>query len=307
LLWIAAVAAVLCSDWIRKELVVMSGEGAGGDVDSGVRRMFSGSVGVDLSVSRRRTAVVSVEWGDRCASVSEPRVGVGDEELLGLVAGAEWVGISAPFGWPTAMVSAVHSYGVSGMWPEVDKVSFRYRRTDLFVRERLLEETGRKVWPLSVSSDGIALRAARLARLREEVGATRGRKFDRGGADGVVEVFPGSALLLWGFERGVYRRSDGSRGDEELMAGREEFVSSLEAEAPWLKWVGGSREVCLGNEDAMDALICAFVARAAGLGLTRRPGVEVEDEAKREGWVHLPEKDGLRSLVSGEVEVGSVV
>lgn len=286
----------------------MSVDGIAGDrVSVEPRRMFLQTVGVDLSVSQRRTAVVSVDWADCVATVGVPVIGLGDEELAGLVVGAEWVGVSAPFGWPVGMVSALHAYSAVGNWPDVGKGDFRYRRTDVFVHDRLLEETGRKVWPLSVSSDGIALRAWRLGRLREEVAKRSGVRFDRTGVDGVLEVFPGAALLLWGFERGVYRKRDNYRDGGALIAGREEFVSSLEAEAPWLRWAGDAREVCLGNEDAMDGLICALVARAAGLGLTLGVGEDEADDAKREGWVHLPRKDGLRGLIGDEVEVVGAV
>jgi len=280
----------------------------GGGVEvGGAARMFMQTVGVDLSVTRRRTAAVSVDWGDSSATVGEPVVAIGDEELASAVAGAEWVGISAPFGWPLAMVSALHAYGTTGSWPGVEKGAFRYRRTDVFVHDLLLEEVGRKVWPLSVSSDGIALRAWRLGRLREEVAERSGVKFDRSGGDGVVEVFPGAALLLWGFERGVYRRGEGSSDEEAVFGAREEFLSGLEAEAPWLKWAGDARAVCVANEDAVDGLICALVARAAGLGLTRRVSEEFADDGRREGWVHLPEKSCLSRLVGGEVEVASAV
>ncbi len=266
-------------------------------VDGSGDRMFMHTVGVDLSVSRRRTAVVSVEWGGEVATVGLPRVGLADEALVQAVADAEWVGISAPFGWPSGMVSALHAYMSRGEWCGVDKVRFRYRATDVCVHEYLLQELGRKVWPLSVSSDGVALRAWRLARLREEVAERTGVRFDRAGADGVVEVFPGAALLLWGFERGVYRQGEGSRGDEGIRKVREEFLAGVEAIAPWLRWSGDARAVCVGNEDAVDAVISALVVRAVSLGVVK--GVEngVEDVARTEGWVYLPEEGSLRDLV----------
>jgi hypothetical protein len=49
----------------------------------------------------------------------------------------------APFGWPQAMVEAVHGYATSGGWPEIDKEAFRWRRTDVLVRERILAETAK--------------------------------------------------------------------------------------------------------------------------------------------------------------------
>ncbi len=278
-------------------------EGENGEVSGAMsRRMFMHTLGVDLSVTRRRTAVVSVEWSERCATVGAAVVGPSDEDLAVAVADAEWVGLSGPFGWPGEMVSALQSYATVGSWPSIEKGACRYRRTDVFVHDFLLEEMGRKVWPLSVSSDGVALTAWRLGRLGEEVSERSGVRFDRCGGDGVVEVFPGAALLLWGFERGVYRRGEGVVGEDMVRQAREEFVSSVEAAAPWLKWAGDARGVCIESEDAVDGVICGLVARAAALGMTKGVGEGLEDNAGREGWVHLPEKDGLAALVGGEVE-----
>lgn len=284
--------------------------GAVSDVDGGLGSSVEGrmcTLGLDLSTTRRYTAFVSVEWGQQEATVAEPVVAPSDEDLVGAVVGAEWVGISAPFGWPGGMVSALHSYLTVGDWPSIEKSAFRYRRTDAFVRERLLEEIDRNLSPLSVASDGIALRAWRLARLREEVAERSGVRFDRSGADGVVEVFPGATLLLWGLERGVYRRAAAVEDEGESRQIREEFVSSVEAAAPWLRWVGDARSVCMESEDVADALVCAVVARAAALGLTWGVAEDSVDVANREGWVHLPKRGALEALVGAEASVLAAV
>jgi hypothetical protein len=134
----------------------------------------------------------------------EPSPGLGDAALLERLAAAEWVGIDAPFGWPAAMVSALHSYATSGRWPAPAKPQFRYRLTDLFVHDHVLAETEQKLWPLSPSTDRIALTAWRLAGLREAAWERSRLRFDRAGADRVVEVYPAAALLLWGLERTGY-------------------------------------------------------------------------------------------------------
>ncbi len=54
------------------------------------------------------------------------------------------------------MVAAVHAYATEGHWPAPDKRSFRLRRTDLHVHDRVLAATGEKLWPLSPSTDRIA-------------------------------------------------------------------------------------------------------------------------------------------------------
>jgi hypothetical protein len=150
------------------------------------------TVGVDLSVAEKGTAAAAVEWEESRARVGEPSLGLGDAALLERLAAAEWVGIDAPFGWPEAMVAALHSYATSGRWPAPAKPEFRYRRTDLFVHDHVLAETGQKLWPLSPSTDRIALTAWRLAGLREAAWERSRLRFDRAGADRTSAVPPGT-------------------------------------------------------------------------------------------------------------------
>jgi predicted nuclease with RNAse H fold len=77
----------------------------------------------------------------------------------------------------------------------------------------------------------------------------------------VLEVYPAAALLLWGLPRERYKAS---------AEAREELLSAIEAQAPWLGWEPGAREACVSSDDALDAVLCALVARAAALGLTGR-------------------------------------
>jgi len=247
------------------------------------------TAGVDLSVSEKSTAAAAIEWEAGRARVGELSLGLADAELLDLLAEAEWVGIDAPFGWPEPMVAALHSYAADGRWPGPDKQSFRLRRTDLFVHDHVLAETGEKLWPLSPSTDRISLTAWRLAGLREAAFARSHVRFDRAGGDQVVEAYPAAALLLWGLRR------EGYKSDPEA---REQLLASIEAEAPWLAWEPGAREACVESDDALDAVLCALVARAAALGLTEPPPAEALDLARVEGWIHLPRAASLGELIA---------
>lgn len=258
------------------------------------------TIGVDLSVAPERTALVTIEWEESGARVAEPTLGLDDEELVPRLAAAEWVGIDAPFGWPEAMVLAIHDYATSGRWSPVDKEDFRYRRTDRFVRERVERLTGRKLWPLSPSSDRIALTAWRLAQLRERGFERSGTRFDRAGADGVVEVYPAAALLLWGLERAGYKTGQRSDHREAAEAAREQLLASIETQAPWLAWEPGARETCVESDDALDAVLASLIARAAALGLTEPPPTEHLEFARGEGWIHLPAKGSLSALADGK-------
>ena len=172
--------------------------------------------------------------------------------------------------------------------PATDKPSFRLRRTDLHVHDRVLDQAEEHLWPLSPSTDRISLTAWRLAGLREAAFARSHLRFDRAGGDQVVEAHPAAALLLWGLGRAGYK------SDPEA---RERLLAALEATAPWLLWEMGAREACVESDDCLDAVLCALIARAAALGLTEPPPAEALDLAQAEGWIHLPTKGSLGKLL----------
>ena len=189
------------------------------------------------------------------------------------------------------MVAALHAYLTENRWPAPEKQSFRLRRTDLQAHDRVIAETGQKLWPLSPSTDRIALTAWRLAGLREAAYERSRIRFDRAGGDGVGEAYPAAALLLWGLERRGYK------GDGEVSAtNRAALLAALEEQAPWLAWEPGAREACVESDDALNAVICALIARAAALGLAEEPSTEERELARVEGWIHLPRKGGLNDL-----------
>jgi len=120
------------------------------------------SAGVDLSVADKGTAAAIVEWEEGSegrARVGEPTLGLDDAALLDLLPEVEWTAIDAPFGWPEPMVAAVHAYAAEDRWPAPGKQSFRLRRTDLHVHDRVLAQTEEKLWPPSPSTDRISLTA----------------------------------------------------------------------------------------------------------------------------------------------------
>lgn len=257
------------------------------------------TVGVDLSAAKQRTAAAAIEWGRDRATVVETSLGLGDDDLVEHLATAEWVGIDAPFGWPQEMVAAIHGYATAGRWSGVEKEAFRFRRTDRFVNETVLAETGRGLWPLSVSADRLALTARRAAQLRERAFEASGLRFDRAGADRTVEVYPAAALALWGLERRAYKTSrDPDRREEEGNA-RAELLAAIGELAPWLDWAEGTWEACVASDDALDAVLAALIARAAALGLTALPQNGDLERARAEGWIHLPQQGSLPALCGG--------
>lgn len=252
------------------------------------------SVGIDLASQNTKTAVCAIEWDDGRAVARAPVFGAPGEEVEWLVAAAEparWVGIDAPFGWPQEAVEALAAWADGGRWPDAAKDDLRFRFTDRFVHGAI----GR--WPLSVSSDRIAVAAWRCARLLDGL-RPAGRPLDRTGADGVFEVYPGAALSRWGFERGGYKTSGNAGAKERQRAARSALVAAIARRAPWLD-LSAAAEACISSDDALDALIASLVARAAGLGLTTPPPAGAErGRIEREGWIHLPEPAALERLAA---------
>jgi hypothetical protein len=254
------------------------------------------TLGVDLSASPKKTAACLIEWDGR-VSVETPLRGLDDGDLLDLMGRADWVGIDAPFGWPSDFLDAVTTWAEGGAWPEIDRSRLRYRETDRFVRQiaRL---------PLSVSSDRIAVTAMRCASLLSVLGQRRsgtGGRIDRAGGDGVVEVYPGAALALWSDEAADLRLDPQGYKGPGAAEKRKALVEVLLRAAPWLNLDEPTRALCLASDDVLDALISALVARAAALGLTMPPQTMGHTgRADIEGWIHLPELGSLAGLPGHE-------
>ena len=245
------------------------------------------TLGVDLASDPRRTGLCLLDWRAGGARLAELTVGADDERVLAAHERADVTGIDSPFGWPAPFIgflcSAVRLLPEAAEgWSPAVRDGLRYRATDRVVHEAV----GR--WPLSVSSDLIAVVAMRCVGLLTRMGVT-----DRAGSDGVFEVYPAAALARWGLANRGYR------GDRARPR-RHVLLRALARRAPWLD-LGGTAERALlaGSSDAFDALIAALNVRAAALGHTESPPQELRREAAREGWIALPRPGSLERLAGG--------
>lgn len=241
------------------------------------------TLGVDLASQPKRTATCLVRW-DRCsARVEGLSMGATDSDLHELFARADKIGIDAPFGWPMPFARAVAQYSASTVWPSAEIRKLRFRRTDMVVQEKL----GR--WPLSVSSDLIAVPAMRAVRLLAETAAT-GETIDRSGGGRFVEVYPAAALSVWEFPSSGYKGKKGS-------VVRARLVSDLaERTADWLALSQKDWARCTSSDDMLDALVAALVARA--VQIDRCEPIPPGDHAlaTEEGWIALPRSESLVEL-----------
>lgn len=242
------------------------------------------TVGVDLASQAERTGACVISWSAHQAVVTELVRRVDDPELVRLIAGATKVGIDIPLGWPIPFVEAVTMHSRSGRWPHDYQHSnvraYRYRQTDLWVQDEL------KGWPLSVSTDLIAIPAMRaaaiLARLPMHVALD--------GSDVVVEVYPAGALRRWGFA------SQGYKGRKNNEVRRDLVQRFAHVTQDWLRIRDDFLALCSADDNAFDALIAALAARAAWLGLTDPIPLLQREAARREGWIALPVQDSLHRL-----------
>lgn len=232
--------------------------------------------GLDLAAEPKGTALAIIDWSGQSAKLLQLNAGVDDEFIVANVREAEKLGIDCPLGWPIEFVDFIqrHSSGdnteVSGDMDSRRRLA--YRQTDRAVREI----TGR--WPLSVSTDRLGLTAMRCAGLLSKLAAD-GVEIDRTGAGRVVEIYPGASLRLWGFDTSGYRTSSDLRA---------KMLEAIKLSAPWFE-PGQFAELMIESCDAFDAVIANFAARSAQMGLSTRPAREFEGQARKEGWIALPE------------------
>jgi hypothetical protein len=253
--------------------------------------------GVDLAAQPAKTAACLIEWDQRGNGVVQcPESGGSDDDLLGWITDkvVTRVAIDAPFGWPNEFVDALNLYRQSGEWPDapdspLHQPAMRLRMTDFAVHGN----TG--LWPLSVSTDRIGVVAMRCARLLAAAQQQSGELIDRSGEGRLLEVYPAAALHCWAISPKAIGHPGSYKGkSEQATARRRRVVDELSAATSgWLEISEKAQIVCADNDDCLDALISALVARAAERGLM----LPVEEPAARtEGWIRLPRAGSLSSL-----------
>lgn len=235
------------------------------------------TLGIDLAASPEKTAGCLIDW--TAGGVQLLTRPLEDEAIVEAARSVDLTGIDVPFGWPDDFVAAVAAHHDGGRWPPVeldapeDRVTLRFRRTDLVVIESGIR-------PLSVSTDRIGVSAMRGARILELL-TRAGVAVDRSGlSGGVAEVYPAAALRAWGLQSSGYK---GGRNREVCERIGTAFSAVCGA-------MSTAVAACIlgADDDDLDAVVCAFVAKAVWDGATRRPDSIELPAARREGWIHVP-------------------
>ena len=240
--------------------------------------------GVDLAAEPGDTGHCVIRWESKHAVVEALSVGVGDADIVAGVRAADVTAIDAPFGWPDTFVRAVSQHHAGSAWPYTTwspeiRRNLRLRTTDRFV----YDET--RLTPLSVSADSIAIPAMRCAGILATLGVV-----DRSSTGTLVEAYPAASLKRWGLRHNGYKEAKGRERRVEMLA-------ELGERAPWLALAASHSELCARTDDALDALLCGLIARAAQLGLASRPPDGLRALAAVEGWIALPNEDSLSRLL----------
>jgi predicted nuclease with RNAse H fold len=225
------------------------------------------TLGIDLSSMPKSTVACLLEWTSERVKATLPILQCSDVKLDELIEQADVVGIDAPFGWPKPFMEAVSSWKLE-TWSAKERITLQFRETDLQVQR----QTG--IWPLSVSSDRIALPAMRAMALLNRHGVT-----DRSGDGKFFEVYPAGSLSCWNLQYRGYKRLD-----QECGRLRQHILRKLRLRMPWLE----VPESYADSPDALDALIASLTVRSAVQRLTRHPDESQLAIVRVEGWIHLP-------------------
>lgn len=236
------------------------------------------TLGVDLASQPASTAIAALTWAPAAATIELLELGATDERIIAVAMDSDVVGIDAPFGWPIPFTEFLSDNAVLEAWTDAYRDHLRFRRTDFAVREVL----GR--WPLSVSSELIAVPAMRCQQLLRSLDVE-----DRSGDGRVFEVYPALGLHRWGLPSSGYK---GAKG----RAARATLWEALRRRAPWLKVSSQQDELIRGNDDALDAVLAAIVARTAMLGAVEPIPTHERAAARAEGWIVIPSTGALDAL-----------
>lgn len=244
-------------------------------------------VGIDLAAQPRRTGLAMLrEDGEHCV-LDQVTVGAEDDALVDAVAGATKAGVDVPLGWPRRFVQLLAAHAVHEL-PTPESTGDDWRRdhamraTDRVVHRR----TG--LTPLSVATDRIAHPALRWAGIEARL-RDRGLDVARDGSGALCEVYPAAALQIWGLTHRGYK-------GVKNQVPRTALVDTLSARLSSLDW-NGHRGLCATEDDALDAVLAALIAREVDHGRAIPPEAEGLELARQEGWIWLPRarSSGIRT------------
>lgn len=235
--------------------------------------------GIDLAADAKRTGLAMVSSEDSSV-ISVAQLGADDDAVVDAVQTADRTGVDVPLGWPDEFVRFIQAHAAGDVHRPVPADARWRRRLAMRVTdEDVYRRTG--LTPLSVSTDRIAHPAMRWsileARLRE-----RGVDVARDGSGVVCETYPAGALRCWSLPHRGYKGA-------KNIAMRTELITALSQRFTELEW-NGYEESCIADDNILDAVIAALMAREVAHGRAVPPPAGARESARREGWIWLPQE-----------------
>jgi len=269
------------------------------------------TIGVDIASENSRTAICCIDWGGSGAKVVHLRVDkMTNKEIIEEIqtlrsAGQPCdIGIDAPFSFPISFLNAVQAMAKGKTPPGTTDV---WRLTEQYLKSHL------SIQPLSSTASLITNTVTgRCLPVRYALAGSAYTDL-LGYTTRIFEVYPASALISWKVpvraEKGEpsYKQS-GSAGDKarECVLKHLFGTSTASGSGSWLHVPSPSpMDLLCATDDAIDALVCALVAKIAG-----DPGRPTEPakthpftraelkQIKQEGWIHVPPFSSLKALSS---------
>jgi predicted nuclease with RNAse H fold len=264
--------------------------------------------GIDWATEPKNRAMVVINYRDDNLVVERIVSPLDDLSVQEACTSQEYVvvAVDIPFGWPSEFAGFVQEWSpIQPCCEEVPQsLPFRYRQTELVVNGTLNK------WPLSVSSDRIALGARLWCHLMMTGGLIE--RVDVLGnvhedTPTIIEVYP--AATLWAFRQHNLTDEDHIKRYKKSIAIRKQLVQSLKRAfqigmgqgvdetqivSPRVRKNGETRE---DDSDKTDAFICALTALVYAGRISewavRTPQTDQESQAaKAEGWIFFPEAEG---------------
>ncbi len=262
-------------------------EWADGLADAHGKMVWMRIAGVDLAAEADRTGLAILNVGERESlnaqmTIDELLLGADDHAIRNAITQAGRTGVDVPLGWPQKFVEFVSDHA-SGELSAPESTDREWRRglalreTDRYVQRAI------GVWPLSVATERIAYAAMRWAGIEAHLRA-EGVSTARDGSGVVYEVYPAAALKAWGLQHRGYK---GQKNSEV----RHQLVDELSKTFPNLEW-NGHRDLCVADDNALDAVLAAIIALEAYLGRCEPAPADLKSSALREGWIWVPRNDG---------------
>lgn len=239
--------------------------------------------GIDLAADPKLTGVARLRDDGARVVIEDVHLGADDDAIVSAVTSARKVGVDVPFGWPRNFAALVAAHRTGSLAPPAS-TGKEWRRETLFRATDLDVQRRAGKTPLSVAAERIAHPALRWAGIAARL-RTAGHDVSPDGRGVTCEVYPGAALALWSLGGASYKGAKGA-------AVRHDLVERLAERLPWLEWAGHS-DLCVKDDNALDAVIAAVVARDVDLGRAAPPPPELADLASEEGWIWLPERSDV--------------